>query len=121
MVWFTAAEGRRIADGLGLSEAVFKRRYARKIDGGWSLTEHRTEHGMDCVFLDRESVPGQAVCGIYENRPAQCRAWPFWPENLRTRRAWESTKRDTPCPGMDRGAFVPIEAIRIQRDATQKT
>ena len=119
MVWFTPEEGRRIAERLGLGEREFLRRYARAIDGRLSLTERRTEHGMDCVFLDRESVPGKAVCSIYETRPTQCRTWPFWPENLGTPQTWAAVKRDTPCPGMGRGALVPIEAIRIQRDATE--
>lgn len=126
-VWFTPAEGRAIASTLGLSEQAFRDRYARQIDdgveagdswSGWSLNEVKTEHGYDCVFLDRHSVPGRATCSIYEARPTQCRTWPFWPENLRTRRHWESVKRNTPCPGMNRGQLVPIDQIRIQRDAT---
>jgi Fe-S-cluster containining protein len=53
---------------------------------------------------------------MYKARPSQCRTWPFWPENLKTKRHWESVKRVTPCPGMDSGKLVPIEQIRIQRD-----
>lgn len=107
-----------MAKARGVSEKTFYDRYARKVGRRWSLAEVRTKHGNDCVFLDRESVPGQAVCGIYKARPAQCRTWPFWPENLRTEKTWETVKRRTPCPGMDRGKIVPIEQIRIQRDAT---
>jgi Fe-S-cluster containining protein len=118
VVWFTAEEGRRIAGLLGVDEKAFYRDYARKLDEGWSLNERRTEFGLDCVFLDRQSVPGKAVCGIYDARPTQCRTWPFWPDNLRTRRTWDQVKRRTPCPGMDSGKLVPIEQIRIQRDAT---
>lgn len=104
----------------GMSEQAFLKEFAHKIDGEWSLVERRTEHGYDCVFLDRDSIPGKAVCSIYKSRPAQCRTWPFWPENLTTRRAWEAVKRRTPCPGMGAGNLVPIEKIRIQRDAMGK-
>ena len=97
---------------------TFYKRYARRLDGRWSLTERETEHGLDCIFLDRESQPGKAVCSIYQARPAQCRTWPFWPENLRSKQTWDAVKRATPCPGMDRGKLVPVEQIRIQRDAT---
>lgn len=117
-VWFTAEEGAQMAAHLGLDEKTFYRTFARKIDGNWSLNERQTPHGYDCVFLDRETVPGKAVCRLYESRPTQCRTWPFWPENLTTRRAWATTKLATPCPGMDRGKLVRIDQIRIQRDAS---
>ncbi|MCI0363258.1 MAG: YkgJ family cysteine cluster protein [Phycisphaerales bacterium] len=115
-VWFNAEEGRAMAAKLGVPESEFYERYARRIDDLWSLIETETEHGLDCIFLDRRSVPGKAICSIYEARPTQCRTWPFWPENLRTKRHWETVKRVTPCPGMNSGKLVPIESIRIQRD-----
>lgn len=118
-VWFTEAEGTVMAAALGIDESLFYRRHARRLNGHWSLREQHTEHGYDCVFLDRASVPGRAVCSLYGARPTQCRTWPFWPENLESPAAWETVKRGTPCPGMDAGTLVPIEAIRIQRDATE--
>ncbi len=119
-VWFTEAEGRRIAKKLGLDEAAFYARHAQKVDGRWSLKERKTKHGYDCIFLDRDSVPGKALCSVYETRPRQCRTWPFWPENLGTSRQWARAKRDTPCPGMDAGELIPIERIRILRDSTPR-
>ena len=115
-VWFNAKEGRQLAETLGLDEATFRKRFARRLDDGWSLQERETEHGYDCVFLDRSTLPGKAICGVYEARPSQCRTWPFWPENLRSPRAWATTKRVTPCPGMDSGKLVPVERIRVIRD-----
>lgn len=118
-VWFTPEEGRKLAALLKVSEGEFLKRYARKPtwgNGGWSLNEHKTEHGLDCVFLDRTTQPGKALCGVYEARPSQCRTWPFWPENLKTEAAWREVKKRTPCPGMDKGTLVPVEKIRIQRD-----
>ncbi len=117
-VWFTPEEGRVMARKLGLEEGEFYRRFARKLDGRWSLTEKMSAFGHDCIFLDRESVPGRATCSLYEARPTQCRTWPFWPENLSSKRAWVTAKKRTPCPGMDTGKLVPIEQIRIQRDTT---
>ena len=107
-----------MADRLGVDKSTFYRKYARKLRGRWSLIERKTEHGYDCIFLDRKSEPGKALCSIYRARPAQCRTWPFWPENLTTPQAWEDAKRQTPCPGMDRGRLVPVTQIRIMRDAT---
>jgi hypothetical protein len=115
-VWLTDAEAARIAAHLGLDESDFRQRCTRRIEGRLSLVERATDHGHDCVFLDRDSVPGKAVCSVYAERPLQCRTWPFWPENLRTRRSWQSVRRATPCPGMDQGRLVPAEEIRITRD-----
>lgn len=117
-VWFNEAEGLAMAQKLGVEEAEFYRRYARRIEGRWSLREIASKaHGLSCVFLDRESKPGKAICSLYEARPTQCRTWPFWPENLSSLGQWERVKRTVPCPGMDSGKLVPIESIRIQRDA----
>ncbi|MHC4127582.1 MAG: YkgJ family cysteine cluster protein [Planctomycetota bacterium] len=120
-VWFTPAEAKRMATGLGLEPEAFHERYARVVDGRWSLRERRTPAGFDCVFLDRASAPEGAVCSIYEVRPAQCRTWPFWPENLASKRVWETVKRRTPCPGMGEGPVIPAEKIRNLRDATPES
>lgn len=121
-VWFNEEEGRAMASALSLSESEFYKRHARREGGAagsrgnWSLREKKTQHGHDCIFLDRETIPGKAICGVYEARPGQCRTWPFWPENLRSESSWQRVKRATPCPGMDTGTLVSIEQIRIQRD-----
>ena len=116
-VWFTSEEGRNIAAKLGVETAEFYARYAHKVDGRWSLRELPANgKKFDCVFLDRTSADGKTGCSIYAERPAQCRTWPFWPENLTSRRTWEAVKRRTPCPGMDTGTLVPVEQIRILRD-----
>src|SRR5882672_1539975 len=115
-VWINDEEIRTMAGHFGMEESAFLSKYARRIGALWSLKETPTEHGLDCIFLDRQSKSGRAICSIYPVRPTQCRTWPFWPENLKTRRHWETVKRRTPCPGMDQGQLVPIEQIRIQRD-----
>jgi uncharacterized protein len=118
VVLFTAEEGRAMAAKLGLTEDAFLATYSRRVGGPHrSLTEKKTAHGNDCVFLDRESMPGKAVCGLYEARPSQCRTWPFWEGNLRSRRAWEATKKHVPCPGMDQGPLHSLQQIRIALDA----
>ena len=117
IVAFSPEEGEAMAKRLDMSVGDFHRRFARKVNGAWSLPERKTSFGYDCVFLDRESTPGVAGCRLYEDRPKQCRTWPFWPENLESPQAWEEAKANTPCPGMGRGTLVPIESIRIQRNA----
>jgi len=108
-----------MAKALGLDEAAFYARYAHKVDGRWSLREHPVGgKRYDCIFLDRSSATGKTGCSIYAERPAQCRTWPFWSENLTSRSTWEAVKRRTPCPGMDNGPLIPVDQIRILRERT---
>jgi len=113
-VLFSEDEGKAIAARLGISFDEFIREYTKKTPLGRSLAEKRTSFGLDCIFLDREKIPGKAVCGVYEDRPAQCRTWPFWSEIIASRQTWERTKRT--CPGIDKGPLIRPEQIRILRD-----
>jgi Fe-S-cluster containining protein len=113
-VLVTEAEVQALATRFGMSVQDFLEQYTHKTRQGRSLKERKTEFGMDCIFLDRQKIPGKAVCGVYEDRPAQCRTWPFWKSNLTSRNAWERAKRT--CPGMDKGKLYTVQQIRIQRD-----
>ncbi len=114
-VLFTDAEAAALARRLNITVEEFLSRYTRDTIKGRSLIEKESPAGLDCIFLDRESVPGKAVCGVYEDRPAQCRTWPFWKSNLTSRAAWERAKRT--CPGMDKGRMYTPQQIRILRDS----
>lgn len=116
-VLFTPAEAEAMAAKLGIPVETFMERYTHETPEGQSLREHLTHEGYDCVFLDRETLPGKAVCSLYEARPLQCRTFPWWPEHLKHPRDWQRLSRT--CEGIGRGDIVPIEAIRIQRDAHQ--
>ncbi len=116
-VSYTKEEALSIAEHLGITVDEFTERYTHDtgVKGvGRSLNEIETEHGLDCVFLDRESQPGKAICSLYGARPMQCRTFPWWPEHLASPRAWQRAGRS--CEGIGRGPFVPVEDIRIQRD-----
>ena len=112
-VWFNEQEAKEMAACLGMEKPEFLRRYAHKKFGRWTLNEVKNEKGQyDCVFL-KELGGGQKGCELYKNRPTQCRTWPFWPENLRSKETWDKAART--CPGMRRkdANFFPIEEIRI--------
>lgn len=100
-VFFTPAELARAADFLRISPSTFRRRYgAYREEGVWAIDP---QHGP-CFFYDEDTG-----CTIYEARPLQCRTWPFWPETVLTRRAWNAAARD--CEGMNQGPRVPPEEI----------
>ena len=117
-VWFEDEEGEAIAKHLKMSVAEFRRRFARRHRGHWTLEEQpdKAGKGYDCVFLRRDSE-GRALCSIYEVRPTQCRTWPFWKENLRSERSWNRAANT--CPGMKAGGnFYPADQVRILAEKT---
>ncbi|MEM1330756.1 MAG: YkgJ family cysteine cluster protein [Planctomycetota bacterium] len=113
-VLFTDEEGDAMARSLGLAREVFDQEYTRETPLGTSLAEKPGPDGSnDCVFLDRERVPGRAVCGLYDARPEQCRTWPFWGSTLESPSAWR--RAGETCPGLNTGDLIPPEQIRVLR------
>ncbi len=112
-VWATKEEINRISKFLGRTDGWLDSKHLRRVGFRYSLTERRDG---DCIFLKREG--GKVMCGIYPVRPLQCRTWPFWSVNLRSRATWDDASRR--CPGMDTGphhAFVRIEEVRLRKDS----
>ncbi|WP_165221220.1 YkgJ family cysteine cluster protein [Aquisphaera insulae] len=92
-VWVSPEEIATLAAHRGESVDAFSRRFVRQVGVHYSLTERP---GGDCIFWDRK-----AGCTVYEARPAQCRTWPFWPENVETPADWERIRKG--CPGAGQG------------------
>jgi uncharacterized protein len=114
-VFFTEAEGLAIARALGVEYADFLSRYTRRTARGPSIRDVAGPHGYDCVFLDRESRPGLALCSVYGQRPAQCRTWPFWPSLLGSRDDW--IRAHGTCPGLGRGPLHTPVQVRVVRSS----
>ncbi|MEK6233747.1 MAG: YkgJ family cysteine cluster protein [Planctomycetales bacterium] len=104
-VWVSDEEILRMAKRRKTSVADFEKQYVRLVGSDKSLRERPDG---DCVFLDPES----RGCGLYEDRPDQCRTWPFWRSNVKTPEAWEKTCSE--CPGAGKGNLVSLESIQQQ-------
>lgn len=63
-----------ISNFLKLSQEEFRKKYLHKVGFKLSLNEVKYQDGFACVFFDTE----QKNCSIYEQRPTQCRTFPFW-------------------------------------------
>lgn len=103
-VWVNREEIAALAGRLDMEIAEFERKYVRTVGIRKSLVEF--DNG-DCVFLDKARK-----CSVYEDRPRQCRTWPFWDSNIRTPAAWKQTCEA--CPGSGKGQLVPLEQIVAQ-------
>ena len=105
-VWVNEAEIQQMADQLRVSVEQFEGQFVRQIGRQKSLIEYP---GGDCIFLD----PDSRRCTVYAVRPIQCRTWPFWTSNLRTRKAWRETCQV--CPGSGKGRLYTLEEIEVRR------
>lgn len=89
-----------MAGAMGVSTAAFTRRFLYPFQAAYSIRE--TADGR-CAFFEASG------CRIYDQRPLQCRTWPFWLQNLRSAAQWEKTRRA--CPGIGRGPVIDRAAI----------
>lgn len=96
----------------GLDEAAFRQRYTRVNDFGFARRLSLTEKpNYDCIFWDQG-------CTVYQARPLQCRAFPFWSSVLADKSTWDDHAND--CPGMNHGKIhqsADIEAWLLARRA----
>lgn len=100
-VWVSVEEAQDLAARLELELEEFGRQYLRRFADRYALVNGP---GGDCVFLRGKT------CGVYEQRPAQCRAFPWWPANLRSDSAWRLAAQT--CEGIrDEAPMVPREVI----------
>ena len=100
-VWLQEGDAERIAKHLSLPVEEVRLMHARKGHRGLTLRE---KNNGDCVYFEQ----GRG-CTIYPVRPAQCRTWPFWESNLRSRKNWDSIAEV--CPGIGRGPLIGVEEI----------
>jgi Fe-S-cluster containining protein len=104
-VWVTDEEIAALAARLGLPLVPFEAQYVRDVNGRKSLVE--LPNG-DCIFFDNVA----RLCTVYEDRPVQCRTWPFWRSNIRSPEAWQHTC--SVCPGSGRGRLYSVEEVLEQ-------
>lgn len=101
-VWVNQAEIDAMAARTGMTPADFEAAYVKQVGKRRSLKERP---GGDCVLLDEQT----RKCLAYEERPRQCKTWPFWDSNLRSPEAWADAAEA--CPGCNKGQVVPLESI----------
>lgn len=81
-------------------------RDARKTYDGRFVLKSREDDGI-CIHLNENQQ-----CSIYEVRPQQCKAFPWWGENLASDRSWSQVKEL--CPGIDAEDALVVEGNIIR-------
>ena len=93
----------RLASGTNLTDNQVIQEYCRTVDiGGFSRISLREKPNYDCVFWDEG-------CTVYDHRPLQCRAYPFWAPVLADESTWRAEMNT--CPGMGTGKLHSTEDI----------
>ncbi len=110
-IWVSHQEIEALAQRLGVDIETFCRKYTRTVhrkgQDRMSIIDIKTSHNnYDCVFFKK----GQG-CTVYEERPTQCRTWPFWECNLGDQEAWEALQSE--CPGVGKGHLYSAREIGI--------
>ncbi|MDR2540041.1 MAG: YkgJ family cysteine cluster protein [Chlamydiales bacterium] len=100
-VWVSDREVEEISQFLQISFEECIKKYTRKVERRLSLLENDLSY--DCIFLKDKS------CQIYSIRPKQCRKFPWWSENLKTKKDWE--EEATRCEGINH-ADAPLISFR---------
>lgn len=98
-VWVNTKEAEAISSYIQESPEKFAKKYLRKAGHRISLIERPDG---DCVMYSNG-------CSIYEVRPKQCRTFPFWSSNLKSKDTWGALKDF--CQGVDRGHLYTQDKI----------
>lgn len=96
----------RIAGFLGMEREAFEAQYVTRKE---EYPRLKMRLAQDCYFLR------EGGCSIHEVKPLQCRVFPYWPENVGTRAAWQGLRKY--CPGVGVGQLVQIERVRAEAEA----
>jgi len=95
----------RLANELEMDYTAFVETWCRWIPftQGSERLSLKEKANFDCIFWN---APG---CAVYNARPLQCRAFPFWDHVTCSPKAWEAAGKD--CPGINNGELHSMEKI----------
>lgn len=105
-VWLEEADIEGLANRFNLNRETFLGRYTKFVSGRYSLLE--TSPDYDCIFLKERR------CTVYEDRPRQCRKFPWWKENLKSREDWLEAAKS--CEGINHPDAPLISADAITEE-----
>ena len=104
-VFLSEQDLKSLAAYLQLSQGEMLERFCRVVDiAGIPRVSLKERSNYDCIFW----APGKE-CTVYEARPLQCRAFPFWAANLASPADWQRAARR--CPGIGQGPLHTRRSI----------
>ena len=117
IVYLRPEDAQKLANHHNLGVKDWLERDCRQtLDGRYILNSD--QYTDVCIYLDENKK-----CTVYQSRPAQCKSYPFWAENVRSDRSWKRTVKE--CPGLGAEDMIIIDGNTIRtkiiedRDATR--
>ena len=108
-VYLTETDLQKAAKFVGMGAKAFEKKYIYRTR---RQMRFRKPPKKQCPFL------GETGCEIHPAKPTQCRTFPFWPEMVEKRVAWNRTARY--CPGIGKGPLIQIgSAMEIAEEQRQ--
>jgi len=103
-VFLSQKDMEKLAAGQKMDRGGFVKTYCRWVTDwqGKEVLSLKEKSNKDCIFWD-------LGCTVYEERPLQCRTFPFWESITASEQAWEIAASG--CPGMDTGVLHTYSEI----------
>lgn len=108
-VFLNKEEAEIISKKLKLPLNEFLKKYTRQSGKRLALKERKiSDTTYDCIFLKDNK------CTIYEERPTQCKTYPWWPQNLKSPDSWKELAKE--CEGLyqEDAPVVSFEEIQLE-------
>ena len=108
-VFLSGKDAYLLETSLNMGHKEFTETFCRWVPSinGTEMLSLKEKSNLDCIFWNREGSGGG--CSVYESRPLQCRAFPFWSSVVSSRENWEMIQAD--CPGMGNGVLHSGDSI----------
>jgi len=102
LVFLSTIDAENLSRHFGMSVDDWIERDCTRYRDGRIVLKSRESDGI-CIYLSENMS-----CEVYDEKPTQCSAFPWWKENLKNERSWEKTKQI--CPGIDDKDALRISA-----------
>ena len=111
-VFLSENDALRMAAALKMSNKEFTAAFCRwiSIGNGQAQLSLKEKSNYDCILWSLNAGDSsEGGCSVYNERPLQCRAFPFWQSMLASEESWETASLE--CPGMGKGSLYSRDSI----------
>ena len=113
VVFLAPHDAKRLAEHHQMDVQEWLDRDCSRSRNGRYVLRSRTEDGV-CIYLNDDKS-----CSVYEVKPDQCSAFPWWNENMASNRSWAKTVQL--CPGLrqpdSKVVSLPMIQEHLDKDA----
>lgn len=107
-VFLSIEDASRMAGALNMDYEDFRLAFCRwvSVGNGMARLSLKEKSNYDCILWSANKEGG---CSVYNERPLQCRTFPFWPSIMGSKEYWEDTAAN--CPGIGKGSLYSYDSI----------